>query len=207
VSRPPSEFRRSALQAVAERAGQLPPIDTGVSRHPPCVPPQAAHRRRACARRRCSSQRLTCAHHPLTTPPLSYMDTGLALRAPAKWAGRPSPGSRRAAGGWAPPRACDSGVRTTRRGRATHREREAPSDVDIERGLREKAVTDPRAAEILLRWLQRPRPVVETPGVDFDSMSEAQLQRLHVGLVKVAALPDEHLHALLTSVLAGTEEA
>jgi hypothetical protein len=47
------------------------------------------------------------------------------------------------------------------------------------------AVTDPRAAEILLRWLQRPRPVAETPGVDLDSMSEAELERLHAGLTRV----------------------
>jgi hypothetical protein len=57
-----------------------------------------------------------------------------------------------------------------------------------------------------LRWLQRPKPVVETPGVDLDSMSEAQVQRLHAGLVKLATLPDEHLHALLTSVLADEED-
>ena len=43
-----------------------------------------------------------------------------------------------------------------RNARATRRSREPPSDAEIERGLREKAVIDPRAAEILLRWLQRP---------------------------------------------------
>jgi hypothetical protein len=64
-------------------------------------------------------------------------------------------------------------------GRASRRDREPPSDVEIERGLRERAVSDPRAAEILLRWLQRPKPVIETHGVDLDSMSEAQLERLH----------------------------
>jgi transaldolase len=47
--------------------------------------------------------------------------------------------------------------------RATRRIREPPSDAEIERGLREKAVTDPRAAEILLRWLQRPRQDNPTP--------------------------------------------
>jgi hypothetical protein len=41
--------------------------------------------------------------------------------------------------------------------RATRRSREPPSDAEFERGLRERAVSDPRAAEILLRWLQRPR--------------------------------------------------
>jgi hypothetical protein len=69
--------------------------------------------------------------------------------------------------------------------------------------LRERAVSDPRAAEILLRWLQRTKPVVETPGVDLESMSEAQLERLHAGLVKLAALPDEELRALADHVLAG----
>jgi hypothetical protein len=87
--------------------------------------------------------------------------------------------------------------------RATRRTREPPSDAEIERGLREKAVTDPRAAEILLRWLQRPRAEERVGGVDLDSMSERELERLHAGLLKLAALPDEHLHALLTSVLGG----
>jgi hypothetical protein len=68
--------------------------------------------------------------------------------------------------------------------------------------LRERAVTDPRAAEILLRWLQRPRAEKRVGGVDLDSMSERELERLYAGLLKLAALPGEHLHALLTSVLA-----
>jgi hypothetical protein len=37
------------------------------------------------------------------------------------------------------------------------RSREPPSDTEIERGLRERAVTSARDAEVLLRWLQRPR--------------------------------------------------
>jgi hypothetical protein len=90
--------------------------------------------------------------------------------------------------------------------RATRRDRTPPSDAEIERGLREKAVTDPRAAEILLRWLQRPKPVGETPGVDLDSMSEAQLERLHAGLVRIAALPPKELQALVKSLLAGTQD-
>ena len=72
-----------------------------------------------------------------------------------------------------------------RNARATRRSREPPSDAEIERGLREKAVIDPRAAEILLRWLQRPRQD-NPPGVDLDAISEAQLERLHAGLVKLA---------------------
>jgi hypothetical protein len=48
-------------------------------------------------------------------------------------------------------------ARLSRESRATRRYREPPSAAEIERGLRERAVSDPRAAEILLRWLQRPR--------------------------------------------------
>jgi hypothetical protein len=92
-------------------------------------------------------------------------------------------------------------------GRATRRDCTPPSDAEIERGFRERAVSDPRAAEILLRWLQRPRPVVETPGVDLDSMSEAQLERLHAGLVRIAALPSRELQALVESVLADEADA
>jgi hypothetical protein len=42
--------------------------------------------------------------------------------------------------------------------RVTRRTREPPSDAQIEAALRERAVSDPRAAEIPLRWLQRARP-------------------------------------------------
>jgi hypothetical protein len=64
-------------------------------------------------------------------------------------------------------------------GRATRKEREPPSDGEIERGLRERAVTSPRdAAEVLLRWRQTVRPSDGPPGVDFDSMSERELERL-----------------------------
>jgi hypothetical protein len=71
--------------------------------------------------------------------------------------------------------------------------------------LREKAVTDPRAAEILLSWLQRARPPEATPGVDLDAMSEAQLERLHAGLVKLATMDELVLAALVEQVLAGDE--
>jgi hypothetical protein len=91
--------------------------------------------------------------------------------------------------------------------RANRRDHTSPSDSDIERGLRERAVTDPRAAEILLRWLQRPRPVDEMPGVDLDSMSEAQLEALYAGLARVAALSPNELQVLVQSLLAGKEEA
>jgi hypothetical protein len=85
--------------------------------------------------------------------------------------------------------------------RATRSKSEPPSDAEIERGLRERAVSDPRAAEILLRWLQRIRPPEATPGVDLDSMSERELERLYAGLLKLAALPDEELRVLVGSLL------
>jgi hypothetical protein len=79
---------------------------------------------------------------------------------------------------------------------------EPPNDAEIERGLRERAVTSARDAEVLLRWLHRPRVEERVGGVDLDSMSERELEQLYAGLLKLAALPEEHLHALLTSVLA-----
>lgn len=91
--------------------------------------------------------------------------------------------------------------------RATRRQSEPPSDAEIERGLRERAVSDPRGAEILLRWLQRVRPPEATPGVDLDAMSEAQLERLHAGLVKLASLDEIVLAALVEHVVGGDEVA
>jgi hypothetical protein len=71
--------------------------------------------------------------------------------------------------------------------------------------LRERAVSDPRAAEILLRWLQRPRVEERVGGVDLDSMSERELERLYAGLLKLAALNEPVLAALVQQVLAGDE--
>jgi hypothetical protein len=85
--------------------------------------------------------------------------------------------------------------------------REPPSDADIERGLRERAVSDPRAAEILLRWLQRRRPDERVHGVDLDTMSEAHLEALYAGLVRIAALSPNELHVLVQSLLADNEGA
>jgi hypothetical protein len=56
--------------------------------------------------------------------------------------------------------------------------------------LRERAVNSPRDAEVLLRWWQAVRPPEATPGVDLDALSEAQLERLHAGLVKLASMDD-----------------
>jgi hypothetical protein len=68
--------------------------------------------------------------------------------------------------------------------------------------LRERAVTSARDAEVLLRWLQRPRQD-NPPGVDLHSLSEAQLERLHAGLVKLASMDDTVLAALVEHVFAG----
>jgi hypothetical protein len=38
-------------------------------------------------------------------------------------------------------------------------------------------------------------------------MSEAELERLHAGLVRIAALPDKQLHVLVRSLLAEKEDA
>jgi hypothetical protein len=85
--------------------------------------------------------------------------------------------------------------------RATRRDRKPPSDEEIEHVLRARAVSDPRAAEILLRWLQRPRTDERIHGVDLDSMSEAQLERLYAGLVRLASLPGDEIQALVESLL------
>jgi hypothetical protein len=90
-------------------------------------------------------------------------------------------------------------------GRATRREREPPSDAEIERGLRERAVTSARDAEVLLRWRQTVRPSEAAPGVDLDSLSEKQLERLYSGLVRLASMDETTLAALVEHVLAGEE--
>jgi hypothetical protein len=93
------------------------------------------------------------------------------------------------------------------RERRTSRRDTPPSDAEIERGLRERAVNDPRAAEILLRWMQRPKPVEETDGVDLDSMSTPELERLYAGLTRLAALSERELGTLVRHVLAEEEDA
>jgi len=55
--------------------------------------------------------------------------------------------------------------------------------------------------------LQRPRAEERVGGVDLDSISERELERLHAGLLKLAALPDEELRALVESLLADTQDA
>ena len=71
--------------------------------------------------------------------------------------------------------------------------------------MRERAISDPRAAEILLRWLQRPRTEERVGGVDLDSHSEAQLEQLYAGLVRLPRLDETELAALVEHVLAANE--
>ena len=71
--------------------------------------------------------------------------------------------------------------------------------------MRARAVSVPRAAEILRRWLQRPRAEERVGGVDLDSMSERELERLYAGLLKLAAMDATVLAALVEQVLAGDE--
>jgi hypothetical protein len=91
--------------------------------------------------------------------------------------------------------------------RATRGKREPPSDAEIECGLRERAVTSARDAEVLLRWRHTVRPPEVTPGVDLDALSEAQLERAFVrGFGAALASMDEAvLDALVEHVLGGEE--
>jgi hypothetical protein len=71
--------------------------------------------------------------------------------------------------------------------------------------LRERAVSSARDAEVLLRWRRAVRPSDGPPGVDLDSLSERELERLYAGLVKLASMDEAVLAALVEHVLAGDE--
>jgi hypothetical protein len=95
-------------------------------------------------------------------------------------------------------------ARLSRESRTKRGKREPPSDAEIERGLRERAVSDPRAAEILLRWLQRPRPL--TPEDDaLKALSVEQLERLHQGLTRICLMPAEAQAKVIERLLAGVD--
>jgi hypothetical protein len=55
--------------------------------------------------------------------------------------------------------------------------------------------------------LQRPRAEERVEGVDLDSISERELERLHSGLARLASLDEPVLAALVEHVLAGDEFA
>jgi hypothetical protein len=58
-----------------------------------------------------------------------------------------------------------------------------------------------------VRWLQRPRAKELVGGVDLDSMSECELERLYAGLLRLAALPDEEVQALIRHLLTDRQDA
>jgi hypothetical protein len=62
---------------------------------------------------------------------------------------------------------------------------------------------DTKAAETLIRWLQRPQPVA-TQGNE-GGLSELELEELHAGLKRLAMLPPEALASLLEGQAAGIE--
>src|SRR5262245_11972442 len=70
-----------------------------------------------------------------------------------------------------------------------------PSDADIERGLRAKAASDPRAAEVLLRWLARPHQ----DGVEdeLDGLSRHELVTLHSRLRTLVSMEESAFEALV----------
>jgi hypothetical protein len=72
--------------------------------------------------------------------------------------------SSRVSGDGHPAVAGTRGAKHSREERATRGKREPPSDAEIERGLRERAVTSARDAEVLLRWRQTVRPPDAPPG-------------------------------------------
>jgi hypothetical protein len=51
-----------------------------------------------------------------------------------------------------------------------------------------------------------PKPAAETPGVDLDSMSVAELERLYAGLTRLSTRPGEELQALVQSLLADKKD-
>jgi hypothetical protein len=86
--------------------------------------------------------------------------------------------------------------------RTTRGKREPPSDADIERGLRERAVSDPRAAEILLRWQHRPRQVSDGDELE-QGLTEEQLEGLYAALLRFSALTPEEQSTLVQGLLDG----
>jgi hypothetical protein len=68
--------------------------------------------------------------------------------------------------------------------------------------LRERAVKSARDAEVLLRWRQTVRPSDTPPGVDLESLSERELERLYAGLVRLASMDEAVLDKLVEHVLA-----
>lgn len=95
-------------------------------------------------------------------------------------------------------------ARDARKLRGT-RSQQRDTDADIERGLRARAKTDPRAAEILLRWLQRPRDV--DPSDNIAGLSTEQLETLHHGLMRLCSMPADEQAGMVRAILDGALSA
>jgi hypothetical protein len=101
---------------------------------------------------------------------------------------------------WTPEEAREA-ARLSRESRESRRDRKPPSDEEIERGLRERAVTDPRAAEILLRWQQRPRPASDSD--ELEGLTVEQLEDLYAALLRLSALTPEEQSTVVQGLLDG----
>jgi hypothetical protein len=73
--------------------------------------------------------------------------------------------------------------------------------------LRDPAVTDPRAAEISFVGCSGRVPRNALVASTSTRCPKRELERLHAGLLELAALPDKELRALIGSLLAATEDA
>jgi hypothetical protein len=74
-----------------------------------------------------------------------------------------------------------------------------PSDEAIEIGLRRRAVESAKDAEVLLRWLSRPRSSPSGLGLGLEGMGEGELEGLYAELLRLARLDEDELARLLSS--------
>jgi len=74
------------------------------------------------------------------------------------------------------------------------------TDIEIERGLRRAAKSDPRAAEVLLRWLARPRDS-DASTDNMDGLSLDELERIHQGLQRLCSMDPRDQARVLEGLL------
>jgi hypothetical protein len=76
------------------------------------------------------------------------------------------------------------------------------SDARIESALRKAAAGgDTKAAETLIRWLQRPRMDATTD--NSESLSVEELERLHAGLDRLACMEESALENVVGAIMEG----